>query len=421
MNRALLHVSRAALLAFAAAAPALSQGSIVLDWNDAALTAIRTAGTAPPPASRHLAILHAAIHDAVNGVERRYEQYLVQPNLTDATSAAAAATSAARDVLVALYASQTASFDALNLTILATIADGAPKTRGIAWGQEVARQILAARSADGSTNTAPYPGSNDPGKWRPHVSFGGIVRPALLPLWGKVAPFVLQTGSQLRPPPPPQLSSVQYAIEQYQVQNWGRATNSQRTPDQTEIALFWGYGPGTATPPGHWNQIAHEAIASRGGTLGQNARVLALLNLALADAAIVSWDSKYEYGFWRPVTAIPLADTDGNPFTDPEPGWTPLLATPPFPEYTSGHSTFSGAAAAVLAYAYGDRHRFTVGSDDLPNVTRSYRTFSEAAWESGLSRIYGGIHYMSGNIWGLLTGYQVGLLTSQTRLRPVRG
>jgi hypothetical protein len=148
MTNSLLFLSRAGLLA----APTLSQSSIVLDWSNAALAAIRTAGTPPPPAARNLAILHAAIHDAVNGVERRYEQYLVQPNLSGSTSAPAAATSAARDVLVALYAAQSATFDALNATILAGITDGAPKTRGIAWGQEVARQILAARANDGSAN-----------------------------------------------------------------------------------------------------------------------------------------------------------------------------------------------------------------------------------------------------------------------------
>lgn len=416
----LKHLSRVALLAFATVAPALSQADIVLQWSDAGLNAIRTAGTAPPPASRILAILHAAIHDAVNGVERRYEQYLVQPNLSGHTSAGAAATSAARDVLVAVYAAQSATFDALNASILAGIADGAPKTRGIAWGQEVARQILAARANDGSGNTGTYEGSTDPGKWRPHVSFGGIVRPALLPLWGKVTPFVLRSGSELRPPAPPRLSSIQYAIEQYQAQNWGRKENSQRTADQTQVAHFWAYGPRTATPPGHWNQIAHAAVVLKGGSLGQVARLFALLNLALADAAIVSWDCKYEYGLWRPITSIPLADTDGNPFTSPEPGWVPLLETPPFPEYTSGHSTFSGAAAAILGSFYGDHLPFSVGSDDLPGITRSYRRFSEAAWESGLSRIFGGIHFMSANLWGLLGGYQTGQYVWQNVLRPRR-
>lgn len=420
MTTTAMHLPRILLLAFATAAPALSQSDIVLRWNDAGLDAVRTAGTPPPPASRILAILHAAVHDAVNGVERDYTQYLVQPNLMGSTSASAAATSAAHDVLVAIYPAQGATFDALNASILGGIADGPSKSRGIAWGQEVARQMILARAADGSANTGPYAGSNEPGKWRPHVSFGGIVRPALLPLWGQVTPFVLPSGSRLRPPPPPRLSSIQYAIEQYQVQHWGRKTNSRRTADQTEVAGFWGYGPGTATPPGHWNQIAHAAVARKGGSLGQVARLFALLNLALADAAIVSWDCKYEYGLWRPITSIPLADTDGNPFTSPEPGWEPFLETPPFPEYTSGHSTFSGAAAAVLASVYGDRVSFSVGSDDLPGVTRYYRRFSEAAWESGLSRIFGGIHYMSANLYGLLGGYQTGLYVSATVLRPRR-
>jgi hypothetical protein len=389
---------------------------IVIDWNNAALTAIRTANTPPPPASRNLAILHASVHDAVNGLNGRYEQFIPHANPPRNASREAAATSAARDVLVALYASQTATFDALNNAILAEIPNGQPKTRGIAWGQQVAREVLANRVNDGSANTAPYPGSNDPGKWRPHLSFGGIVRPALLPLWGRVLPFCLNTSNQLRPPAAPALNTLQYAFEVLFVQFFGGRTSIFRTPDQTEFARFWGYGPMTATPPGHWNQIAQVVAAARPRSLAEHARTFALLNLAMADAAIVSWDCKYEYGYWRPITAIQLADQDGNPLTPPDTTWMPLLDTPPFPEYTSGHSTFSGAAAAVLGHVYGDRTRFSVGSDDLPGVQRSYQSFTDAAWESGLSRIYGGIHFYSANIYGLSTGWECGRFAVENAL-----
>jgi membrane-associated phospholipid phosphatase len=409
------HVQYAFAATLIAVLPAQDQ---VLDWNDVALAAIRTAGTAPPPASRNLAILHTAVFDAVNGLEARYEQYTQHPTAPRNASPQAAATVAGRDVLVALYPAQRATFEQRAAQMLAQIADGERKTRGIAWGQTVALDLLTLRATDGSTNTAPYPGSTEPGRWRPHISFGGQVRPALLPLWGSVQPFALRSGRQFRPPEQPALRSFQYAFEQWVTQYLGGRDNSLRNAEQTEIARFWGYGPGTSTPPGHWNQIAHEVAQTRNDSLVDRARQFALLNIALADAAIVSWDCKYVMGFWRPITAIQLADTDGNIFTQADRNWMPLLDTPPFPEYTSGHSTFSAAAAAVLAEVFGrDRIRFSVGSDDLPGVRRTYASFSEAAWESGISRVYGGIHYWSANVMGLSSGHQTGQYALQTKLQ----
>ncbi|MBL8896138.1 MAG: vanadium-dependent haloperoxidase [Planctomycetes bacterium] len=402
------------LLGFAAAASA----DVVTDWNGAALQAIRAGNTPPPAASRNLAILHCSVYDAVNGIERLHAPYLVNQRGPRRASREAAASSAARDVLAALYPAQLASFDALNGTILGGIPAGSAKDEGVAWGQEVAAAMLAARANDGSSPQPAYPGSTDPGKWRPTVSFGGVVRPALLPGWGNVAPFGVRSGSQFRPPAPPRLRSFNYVLDWLEVEALGEANSSARTADQTEIARFWGYGPGTATPPGHWNQIALNVSDDQGLSLSENARLFALINIAMADAAIVSWDCKYVYGLWRPITAVQLADTDGNPFTAADPNWTPLLATPPFPEYTSGHSTFSAAAAGVLRRFFGtDRIAFRVGSDDLPGVERSYDSFSHAAFESGKSRIYGGIHFQSANFWGLHTGRLVSLYVMNRLLR----
>ncbi|MBK9383805.1 MAG: vanadium-dependent haloperoxidase [Planctomycetes bacterium] len=244
------------------------------------------------------------------------------------------------------------------------------------------------------------------------------MRPALLPGWGNVTPFGIRAGEQFRPPAPPRLRSFNYVMDWLEVEALGEANSGARTADQTEIARFWGYGPGTATPPGHWNQIAFNVSTDQGLSLSENARLFALLNIAMADAAIVSWDCKYVYGFWRPITAIQLADTDGNPFTAANPAWTPLLATPPFPEYSSGHSTFSAAAAGVLRRFFGtDRIAFRAGSDDLPGVERSYDSFSHAAHESGKSRIYGGIHFQSANFWGLHNGRLVALYVMNRLLR----
>jgi membrane-associated phospholipid phosphatase len=193
-----------------------------------------------------------------------------------------------------------------------------------------------------------------------------------------------------------------------------------RTADQTQVAHFWADGAGTYTPPGHWNEIAQITATSQGNTTVQNARLFALLNIGLADAAIACWDAKYAYNYWRPITAIRNADTDGNPETAADPTWTPLIATPPFPEYSSGHSTFSRTAATILAMFYGtDSIPFTVGSDGLPGVTRSFNGFSAAADESGISRIYGGIHFPSGNLQGQACGYSLGQLVAGNFLQPL--
>jgi len=199
----------------------------------------------------------------------------------------------------------------------------------------------------------------------------------------------------------------------------GAATNSTRTADQTQIALFWADGAGTETPPGHWNSIAQDVAAAKGNTLEENARLFALLNLAMADAAICAWDAKYSFSFWRPVTAIRHADTDGNPATEPDPSWSSLIVTPPFPDYVSGHSTFSGAAATVLAIFYGtDNVSFTTGSDFLPGVHRSFNSFSAAAAEAAVSRLYGGIHFRSANEDGLHGGLAIGHLMMHNFLLP---
>jgi hypothetical protein len=198
----------------------------------------------------------------------------------------------------------------------------------------------------------------------------------------------------------------------------GRAS-TRRTAEQTLIAWFWDDGAGTVTPPGHWNRIAQAAARARGTTPAENARLFALLNLALADAGIACWDCKFTYRLWRPITAIREADLAGNPDTRPDPRWTPLLTTPPFPSYTSGHSTFSGAAAALLAHFFGtDAVRFTIESEGLPGYTRSFASFSAAAREAGRSRIYGGIHYEFDNRAGLALGRALADRVYRDRLRP---
>ena len=375
-----------------------AKGDVVTDWNNATLDAIRTGRTPPPIASRSLAILHVSIYDAVNGIARTNEPYLVQSSAPSSASREAAASAAAHQALVNLFPAAASSFDALHAAILAAIPNGPQKTAGIVWGEFVANQILAARANDGSDALVPPPDGSGPGVWVPTPP---AFSPYLLPQWGFVVPFGMSSSSQFRPPGPPSLDSEQYAADYNEVKELGAALGSTRTADQTQIALFWADGAGTETPPGHWNSIAQIIAAGRGNTLEENARLFALLNIAMADAAICAWDAKYTFHFWRPVTAIA--------FAEPTLMWASFIVTPPFPDYVSGHSTFSGAAATVLPFFYGTEDLpFTTGSDFLPGVTRSFSTCLDAAEEAAVSRLYGGIHFRSANEDGLQAGISIG-------------
>ena len=386
------------------------KADIVTDWNQAALNAIKVDRTTPPPAARNLAILHVAIYDAVNGVARTHQPYLVKKKAHPHASADAAAAAAGHVALVAIYPAQQATFDATYAAMIAAIPAGKGKNEGIAYGEKVANEVLQSRANDGSTTVLVYTPGVGPGFWVPTPPAGA---PALLPQWGNITPFAMTHGAQFRPPPPPALSSGPYAFDLNLVKELGSATSATRTADQTAIARFWADGGGTVTPPGHWNVIAQDVAAQLGNTLAQNARLFALLNIAEADAAIASWDAKYAYNFWRPITAIRAADTDDNPATVADPAWLPLIVTPPFPEYTSGHSTFSSAAAIVLARFFGnDEIPFTTASEDLPGVSRSFNSFWDAAYEASLSRLFGGIHFMAGNLQGLIGGTQIGNLVA---------
>jgi hypothetical protein len=385
-----------------------ASADVVTDWDNATLDAIRAGNTAPPIASRSLAILHASIYDAVNGIARTHEPYLVEGAVQRSASREAAASAAAHQALANLFPANVASFDALHAAILAAIPDGPQKTAGIVWGEFVANQILAARANDGSDAIVPPPGGSGPGVWIPTPP---AFLPYLLPQWGFVVPFAMSSSSQFRPPGPPSLDSQQYAADYEEVKQFGAAIGSTRTEEQTEIALFWADGAGTETPPGHWNSIAQIIAAAKGNTMEENARLFALLNIAMADAAICAWDAKYTFNFWRPVTAIA--------FAEPELNWMSFIVTPPFPDYTSGHSTFSAAAATVLPLFYGTEDlQFTTGSDFLPDVYRSFSTCDEAAEEAAVSRIYGGIHFRSASQDGLEAGISIGEWTFAHYLQP---
>lgn len=393
----------------------------VIDWNATMLKAIWNNSTAPTWASRVEAMVGVAVYDAVNAIHPRYESYPV-PGLggrpAHDASSRAAAIAAADTVLNGLYPAQRSMFDAEYKSTLANLADNRRKSDGIAWGQRVGNAVLAWRAHDGSdasTNYAPAPPGGPAGVYE--LTPGATS--ALTPQWGQVTPWAMSNGNQFLPPPPPALNSPQYAADFNYTKSVGGTTSTTRTADQTLFAHFWADVPGhSATPPGHWDEIAEHVSLQRHMSLAENAHLFALLNIGLADAAICCWNAKYVYTFWRPVTAIndPRA-SQINPATSSDPTWTPLWKTPNFPSYTSGHSTFSGTADVILSSIFGNNVKFTIGSDDMPGYSRSFASFTQAADEAGESRVFGGIHFEFDNHAGLRVGRDLGEYISQNLLR----
>lgn len=376
----------------------------VLTWNSVLLDAIRTEKSAPPMAARAMAIVHTAIHDAVNSIEHCYQLYAQNFVAHPQASVPAAIAAAAERTLTAIFPAQHATF-ALHLqSALSGIPDGIRETQGIAAGQNAADQILALRAGDGAFAVVDFQPGTSPGEWRPTPP--GFL-PSLLPQWPDVVPFSLHSGSQFRPDAPPALSSTEYAAAVNQVQQWGASNSALRTAEQDNIARIWMAGPGTATPPGQWNQIAGNIAMAKNLTSVESARLMTLLNMTLADAGIAAWDCKYAYNFWRPITAIREAANDGNPATNADAAWTPYITTPPFSAYVSGHSTFSAAGAGLLQHYFGtDQLTFQLQSE-FPGVpNRTFSSLTAAANEAGMSRIYGGIHFIFDHTAGSATGRQ---------------
>lgn len=400
----------AALLAFLLGSPQAAAADSVIDWNNVTLDAIRATSTPPPPATRALAMVHIAIFDAVNGIQRGYTPYLVKTRAPRGASAAAAAAAAAHHVLSRLFPALAGSFDLALLETVASLPNQEGILKGLRWGEKCGRTVMRQRARDRAGMVVDYQPSGEFGYWQPTPP---AFAPALLPQWPFVEPFTMRSGSQFRVPAPPPFTSAEYAAAYNEVKDYGGSVSSVRTPDQFVIAHFWEDGAGTVTPPGHWQIIAQQFAELFGNSLLENARLFALLSMAQADAAIVSWDNKYFHDHVRPYTGITEeADLDGNPATTADPTWFNLIPTPPFPTYTSGHSTFSGSSSVILARFFGsDDLPFCGDSPDpqrwpdvLPGVTRCWDSLSEAAEEAGQSRVYGGIHWQYDNQEGLNSG-----------------
>jgi hypothetical protein len=432
------------LCLFAVGRPVLVGADAVTDWNEnagkAAIAACISPNMNPLHESRMYAMMHLAIHDALNGIERHSHPYAFDIEGPLGASPDAAVATAAHDVLVPLInqlplppplqpckVAAIAGVEADYTAALAAITDGPAKTQGIVIGEAAAAVVLAMRIADGSITPLAdfaYPQGTVPGEWRftPGFPF------AFAPGWADVTPFALQDSTQFRPSPPYEVTSKKYTEDFNEVKSLGGdgvTTPSARTPEQTEIALFW-----VESSPLQWNRIARTVATAEGLDLWENARLFGLLNMALADGYIAGFEAKYQYNYWRPVTAIQLAETDGNPDTEADLTWTPLAPTPPIPDYPSTHSVEGGAAAQVLQRFFGDDDiSFDTCSLTLlvaeercggtAEARRSFASFTQAAEENGESRIYVGFHFRKAVEAGIKQGRKIGNWAVSHFLKPV--
>ena len=372
-------------------APVPGAEDVVLQWNRVLIETLQTPGQQPSTivAGRSLAMVHAAIFDAVNSIDGSYKPYLTDVPGSKNASIEAAAAKAARDVLASLYPTRTVVFDAEFAASIAGLEEYRVQ-QGIRVGEIVAARIIEARSNDGWTADRPvYVLPMDPGNWQPAPPANA---PAALTHFPNVKPFALQSGSQFMPPLPPALSSTAYSIAYDEVKELGSANSTTRTPDQTQQAQVWASVGNPTAAPVVWNKIAATLAVSRGNTTVENARMFALLSISHHDAFQTTFASKYHYGLWRPVTAIRRADEDGNDQTTPDTEWLPLINTPPYPTYAGNMATIGWSGASILALFFG-REDLPVQYTFQNGVTRSYASLSSIAEEMGRSRIYGGIHF----------------------------
>jgi len=427
------------LLVFFSAGVATAQtgtvdGNYVLDWNQVFVDTLIATNT-PNSASQRLgAIVHTAIFDAYNGIERRYEPMKVHETAPRGASRRAAVIAAAHATLLGLFPARQPALDASYEASIASLSDdgedgGQSRDRGLLWGAQVAAAVLAWRAADGfSVSYPPFPPADGPapaiGQWRPIPPAKSMSAQAL----AFTSMFALDNNTQFRPPAPRTLASVTYVHDFNAVKALGRNTGSARTPDQTFLAPFW---EGNASV--HWNQAANQIARANGLTMSDSSRLFAVLNVAMADTAFTIWSAKRYYGAiptevtWRPTTAIWLADSDDNPDTvadsscDPSTGvgcWQPLvLPTPSHPEYPAGHPSQNGAAASILLRYFDDAQIFTLTTGV---TTRTYTSITQARRDGDDARVWGGMHYPSTVAISDATGQAIALYIDRNTMQPVR-
>jgi hypothetical protein len=396
-------------------------GDPVAAWNQISETAVKTAGHPPPVAVLDFAIVHLAIYDAIESIDGRYEPYYTRvPGATGSLSAAAA--KAGHDTLAGLFPAQIAALDAAYANFLA--ANGVdPLDPGTAVGAQTAANMLALRANDGRfpAGQPPFLGNTAIGQWRPTPSLlpgpPPTMAPGLTPWVATVRPFTMYSDSQFRVGPPPALTSPLWTANYNETKAVGSLTSIIRTPEQTEIGYFW-----ADSGPLLWQNALRYISQSYLNDTGQSARMYALAETAMADAQISCWDSKYFYNFWRPITAIRLGNQDSNPATTVDPNWQPLINTPNFPEYPSGHADISGAISHMLQLFFGTDEltfQMTTSNALAPQKTRTFSSFSQAEQEVVDARVYVGIHYRNSDTTARAQGRRVADWVFSHSLRPL--
>jgi hypothetical protein len=398
-----------ALCAATALAAPCALADVVTDWNERGVAAGYTARNSPDMHSRNMAIVHLSAFEALNSIAPRFTPYRARLAAEPGASPEAAAAVAAHDALVKLYPDQARDFDAALQSDLAKVPEGPAKAAGMRLGAQAAAAMLADRAKDGVGAPITYRPFTLPGKYVPTAFPSSST-------WSLVRPFALKSADQVRPPAPYALTSAEWAKDFNEIKAVGAKTGSTRTAEQTDIARFW-----QLTGPATYNPVARQLAAAKNLDLLDTARLFALSAIATADAAIAVFDAKYTYGFWRPVTAIRLADIDGNDATQMDPVWEPFANTPMHPEYPCAHCIFQGSAASVLRSLFGDSvPRFTMTSTTAPGVTRSFDKLSDYVADVVNGRVYEGVHYRTSGEVGAAMGKQIGEYVTQTQLRPLR-
>lgn len=416
-------LSLVALVTALVLTPLASRADIVLDWNRVAADVLRdnTSLQNPGMASRSMAMMNLAIYDAIAmtspGGTMFYNYGGGHSSPGYAYSDKAAASQAAYTVMSGLYGDRQTQLDSALSSSLSLIPNSQAKSDGISLGTMIGQSILDRRANDGYDTMSQYMPTNAPGHWQSDPLNPG--QEAWGPDWGNVDTFALSSNTQFMPPPMPALTSQEYTDAFNEVKSLGAVNSTTRTQDQTEVGYFWAYDrEGMGTPHRMFSQVLDTIAVQEGNDVKENAELFAKATVAIADAGITAWNSKFEYDFWRPVTGIREADTDGNPDTIADPNWTPLGApggngtdfTPPFPTYLSGHATFGGALFGALQEFYGtDNMAFTLESEELTGAaaTRDFTTFSEAMAENGRSRVYLGIHWNFDDTVAQVTGQDI--------------
>ena len=392
--------------------PAAVAANVITDWDEKALLVVTPAatlpGASPYPAQRMMGMVHAAMFDAVNSVERRYRPYLVQLPADRATSKEAAAAAAAAAVLATIDEKTAGEMKVALATYLAPIPDGTPKTDGIKLGEAVAARVVEARTNDGA---------DAPDDYRPRTT-PGVYVPTAIPIssmWPNMKPFAIANPSQFRPAAPIALESKEWATDYNELKDYGGQTSAKRTAEQTEIARFWLIGPPMAYHP-----FVRQLATAKQMDVVDSARLMALAAVGLTDAIIAVLDAKYHYNFWRPITAIRNGDIDGNPATDREATWQPIANTPMHPEYPCAHCIQSGSVAGVVKGVLGtaDIPEIAVTSPTAPGVTRRWTNMTAFADEIASARIWAGFHYRFSTRVGTEMGYQIGEYVVKNVMQP---